>query len=206
MKFYLSSFRLGDNPERLAAMPAKGRIGYINNALDFSSANLERKQSHTERELGELAALGLHAEHLDLRDYFGRSGALAEKLDELGAVFVCGGNVFVLRQAMRLSGFDKLLELLKGDASFVYAGYSAGPCVLSPTLRPYAIVDDATDTPYDKCDEVIWDGLGLTDFAFMPHWESDHPESAAIDKEIAFCKQEGIPYRAVRDGEVIIIP
>jgi len=205
MKFYLSSFRLGDQSERLATMTPKGRIGYINNALDFSSANLERKKAHTERELGELRALGLKAEHVDLRDYFAETDALVEKLSELGAVFICGGNAFVLRQAMMLSGMDAFLWNLEDGADFLYAGYSAGPCVLSPTLRPYAIVDDATDTPYDGCDEVLWEGLKLLDFAFMPHWDSDHPESADIDKEIEFCERDGIPYRAVRDGEVFII-
>jgi len=205
MKFYLSSFRLGDASDQLAAMTPYGRIGYINNALDFSSADLKRKKAHTERELGELRALGLRAELVDLSEYFAETDALAERLNELGAVFICGGNAFVLRQAMMLSGMDEFLLNLEVGSDFLYAGYSAGPCVLSPTLRPYAIVDDATDTPYDGWDEVIWEGLNLLDFAFMPHWDSDHPESADIEKEIAFCEREGIPYRAVRDGDVIII-
>ncbi|MEK9181876.1 MAG: hypothetical protein AAB786_02535 [Patescibacteria group bacterium] len=39
----------------------------------------------------------------------------------------------------------------------------------------------------------------------MPHFDSDHPESEAINKEIEFCQQNNIPYKAIRDGEVIII-
>ena len=39
----------------------------------------------------------------------------------------------------------------------------------------------------------------------MPHWDSDHPESADVGKAISYCKENGIPYKAIRDGEVIII-
>jgi dipeptidase E len=58
--------------------------------------------------------------------------------------------------------------------------------------------------PYDGLDAVIWEGLGLVDFAFMPHWDSDHPESAAIERGIEYCREDGIKYRAVRDGEVLV--
>ncbi len=205
MKFYLSSFRLGKSANRLPQLAPKRRIGYINNALDFTGADPARWLAHTERELGGLTDLGFKAEHVDLKVYFGRANDLRKRLDELGAIFICGGNVFVLRQAMHLCGLDKYLQTMPLSQDFLYAGYSAGACVLSPTLRPYAHVDDATDTPYDGCNDVIWEGLGLTDFAFLPHWDSDHPESAAIAEEIEFCKREGIPYRAIRDGDVLIV-
>jgi dipeptidase E len=39
----------------------------------------------------------------------------------------------------------------------------------------------------------------------MPHFDSDHGESANIAKEIQRCKDNDIPFKAVRDGEVIII-
>ena len=140
---------------------------------------------------------------LDLRDYFGKQDELRNKLEERGAIFISGGNVFVLRQAMRLSGLDKILPELQ-DTDFLYAGYSAAGCVLAPNLKAYEIVDPL-DTPYSEQKEVIWKGLGFVDWALMPHWDSDHPESADIDKEIAYCKENNIPYKAIRDGEVIVI-
>ena len=206
MKLYLSSYLLGNNPERIAALAPKGRIGYINNAQDFTGSDQQRKAERKNRELSELTELGLQAEHVDLQDYFNDNAGLARRLDDLGAVFLCGGNVFVLRQAMKLSGMDEYLWANRDNAEFLYAGYSAGPCVLSPTLRAYSIVDDATDTPYDGWNETVWEGLGLTPFSFMPHWDSDHPESSDIDKEIERCKKEGIPYRAIRDGDVLVFP
>ena len=64
---------------------------------------------------------------------------------------------------------------------------------------------DPLDTPYSEQKEIIWEGLSFVDFRFMPHWDSNHPESSDIDKEIAYCKENNIPYRAIRDGEVIVI-
>lgn len=205
MKFYLSSYRLGNETEKLKKLIPNKKIGYIPNARDFSNADLERKKNSTGRDVVSLRELGLDVEVIDLREYFNKSNELKEKLEKLGAIFISGGNVFVLRQAMKLSGLDQILIEFKNKDDFLYSGYSAAGCVLSPTLKAYEIVDDATDTPYEELKEVIWDGLGLIDFAFMPHWDSDHPESTDIDKEIEFCKQSNILYKAIRDGEVIII-
>lgn len=204
MRLYLSSYKTGNAPEQLRRLAAKGTIGYVANALDFSNVNLERRAQHIRADIESLEGLGLQVEQIDLRDYFGNRNALKSKLDKLAAIFVSGGNVFVLRQAMRLSGLDDILEGLRGNDEFLYAGYSAAGCVLAPSLSPYEIVDQP-ETPYQDLTEIVWDGLALVDFAFMPHWDSDHPESSSIEKEIAYCEQHNIPYQAIRDGDVIIM-
>ena len=205
MKYYLSSFKVAIEPEKFKALfPKNRRTGYIPNALDFTGADKEKVKAHIDSDIHELTGLGLEVEMLDLAAYFGKQTELKSKVDELGAVWVSGGNVFVLRQAMKLSGFDELLKLLSQKNEFLYSGYSAGCCVLSPKLDAYKIVDDATDTPYQELDTVIWDGIGLIDYAFLPHFDSDHPESSDIDKEIKFCKANNVPYKALRDGEALI--
>lgn len=45
-----------------------------------------------------------------------------------------GGNVFVLRQSMKHSGFDIFLKEISNDDNYLYIGYSAGSCVLSKRL------------------------------------------------------------------------
>ena len=204
MKFYLSSFKLGNETEKLRALLPNGRIGFVPNALDFTGADPDRKFASIEEDMAALRELGAHVELVNLRDYFGKQGELAKKFNELRAIFICGGNVFVLRQAMMLSGADEVLKSFRDAIDFLYAGYSAAGCVLAPSLKAYAIVDPV-DTPYPELKDIIWDGLGLVDFAFMPHWNSDHPKSADIEKEIEYCRQSKIPYRAIRDGEVLII-
>ena len=204
MKFYLSSYKIGTETEKLMKLVSKGKIGHIPNARDFTGADPERRARRNEEDMASLRELGLEVEMVNLQDYFGKQDELKNKLVELGAIFISGGNVFVLRQAMKLSGLDEILKGFSNDNNFLYAGYSAAGCVLAPNLNTYKIVDKV-DAPYQEQREVIWNGLGFVDWAFMPHWDSDHPESADVGKAISYCKESGIPYMAIRDGEVIII-
>ena len=204
MKFYLSSYELGNETEKLKALVPKGRIGYIPNARDFTGADQERRARRNESDMASLRNIGLEVEMINLNDYFAKSSELKTKLEELGAIFISGGNVFVLRQAMKLSGLDEILREFKDRDDFLYAGYSAAGCVLATSLKGMDLVDPL-DTPYSEQKEILWDGLGFVDWRFMPHWDSNHPESADIEKEIAYCKENNIPYKAIRDGEVIVI-
>lgn len=63
---------------------------------------------------------------------------------DVGAEFVLGGNIFVLRQSMRLSGLDTILNDLSGKLYFLYSEYSAACCVLAPSLKVYEVVGDIT--------------------------------------------------------------
>jgi len=94
---------------------------------------------------------------------------------------------------------------LKERDDFVYAGYSAGICVLAPDFKALQTVDDPSDKPYPELQETVWEGLGYLDYIILPHYDSNHPESADIAKEVEYCKANDISYTSLRDGEVIII-
>ena len=208
MRFYLSSYKVGNESGKLLGlMPASNHtIGYIPNAADFAHVDLVRRAETISENTDSLSELGLEVSMLNLRDYFGKKRLLRNKLKELGGVFVAGGNTFVLRQAMKLSGFDEIItEMKKTKADFLYAGYSAGICVLAPNLKALQIVDDSTQTPYPEQKEVIWEGLGFLDHIILPHYKSDHPESEDIDKEVEYCEKNNVPYKTLRDGEVLIM-
>jgi dipeptidase E len=207
MRFYLSSYKIGNEVEKLKSLVPKdnNRFGYIPNALDFTGADIERRKKHIQSDMDALLQIEITPELLDLKDYFQNKVGLAKKMGELGGLWISGGNSFILRQAMHLSGLDDILKGTSLRADFLYGGYSAAGCVLSPDLHAYEIVDNATDLPYAEQRELIWEGLGLIDFAFLPHFDSDHPESADIAKEIQRCKDMKIPFKALRDGEVIVI-
>ncbi|MBN2142323.1 Type 1 glutamine amidotransferase-like domain-containing protein [Candidatus Woesearchaeota archaeon] len=206
MKFYLSSYKIGNKGPDLVRLLGKNKhIGYIPNACDYTNANLEKKNAGEKADMESLEMLGLEVEYLDLKVYFGKTDELREKIRMLGGVFVRGGNTFILRQAMRLSGFEIIFkELLKRD-EFVYAGYSAGICVLAPDFKGIQTVDDPKDMPYDGMKETIWEGLGFLNYMILPHYRSDHPESAAVELEVKFCRKNRIPFKTMRDGEVMII-
>lgn len=202
MKLYLSSYKIGDNPARLKELlPENSQAVYVSNALDF--ARPESQQKHEKWDLRELKEIGVDTKPLDLRHYFSKKEDLKNKLENIDLIYVSGGNVFDLRLAMKLSGFDEILKSFQ-PSNKVYAGYSAAGCVLSPTLKGYDIVDKPNLTTYGD-HETIWDGLGMIDFQFAPHFESDHPESSDINKEIAYFQKHEMEHKALRDGEVITL-
>jgi len=206
MKMYLSSYRLGDNPEKLMALMGENKkIAVIPNALDFSN-EIDRRNAGVQREIDDLNNLGLQAKEVDLRKYFKKPDELEQKLSEFGAIWVQGGNTFVLRRAFKESGMDDWLIRQKNNKELVYAGYSAGVCILSPSLKGLELVDDPIIVGDSYPKETIWDGLGLIDFAFVPHFESPgHPETEAVSKEVEYYKKAGIKYKALHDGEAIVI-
>ncbi|KKP36728.1 MAG: serine peptidase, dipeptidase E [Candidatus Peregrinibacteria bacterium GW2011_GWF2_33_10] len=205
MKFYLSSFKIGDKSSELARLMSENKkIAYIPNAGDYTNASHKRKDWE-KSDMESLQDIGLTVEYLDLQNFFGKTDSLRKKLNEFGGAFIRGGNTFILRQAMKLSGFDKIFQELLQKDDFVYSGYSAGICVLAPNFEALKIVDDPNDKPYKELQETIWNGLGYLDKIILPHYKSDHPESADIDKEVEYCKKNNIPFKTLRDGEVIII-
>jgi dipeptidase E len=206
MKFYLSSFKLGDRANELAGMAVSNkRIGYVPNAGDYTNADLVRKSETNNNDMTGLRKLGLEVQLLDLKEYFGKIDELRKKIVELGGVFVRGGNTYILRQAMRLSGFDLIFQELLKRNDFVYAGYSAGICILASDLKAIQLVDDPTDKPYAELQDTVWEGLGYLKYTILPHYKSNHPESAAVDKLVEYCLNNGIPFKTLKDGEVIII-
>ncbi len=200
VRFYLSSYGVGNAAGQLIQMSAGRTLGFIPNALDHVAEDAAR-ESHA-RCLAPLDALGIRHETVDLKDHFGDPVSLRKRLDQLGGLWVRGGNTFVLRQAMRLSGFDEIIFEHR-DPDFLWAGYSAGICVLAPTFEGLMQVDDPGMMPYPDS-EVLHEGLGFLDYLILPHYRSDHYESELIEQEVAFCSAQEIPFRTLRDGEVLI--
>ena len=205
MKLYLSSLGLGNETDRLVSMiPGNRRAAVVFSALDFSN-EFERKQASVDREVQMLAGLGLEAEALDLRDFFGRPDSLADEMARFGMLWVIGGNTFVLRRAMRQSGLDRFLIDNRDNDEFVYAGYSAGCCVLAPTLRGIDLVDDPLVVPEGYDMEIVWEGLSLVDYCIAPHYRSDMEESSLIEKAVQYFIDNKMLFKALRDGEVIVV-
>ena len=75
------------------------------------------------------------------------------------AFYVIGGNSFALRRAMRFSGFDELLVKYSEEADYLYAGYSAGICVLSKDMSAVSIMDEPENNPYGSGSAPIYEGI-----------------------------------------------
>ncbi len=203
MKLYLSSFHLGNQPDQLACLVGPNKhAAVILNAQDHQ--NPIKRNQDLQREVNDLTSLGLVPEEIDLRQYFGRHTNLETRLSNFGLIWVRGGNVFVLRRAMQASGFDQILLSLAKKDTIVYGGFSAGVCVLAPSLHGLELVDDPAIVPSGYPEAICWDGLGLIEYGIAPHYRSNHPESLAVEQEVAYFEHHQIPYRTLRDGEVIL--
>jgi dipeptidase E len=181
------------------------RFAVIANAIDAEPA--EERRDKVAAEVQGLATLGLRATELDLREHVGESSDdLTRHLMSFDGVWVRGGNVFVLRNTMARSGADNaILDLLDRDA-FVYAGYSAGPCVLGPSLAGLERVDDANATSRLGLGAAVMRGLGVLEQRVVPHVESSsHPESAALDRVAEQYARDGVPHLNLRDGEALVV-
>lgn len=203
MHLYLSSYRIGDHSDKLAEFAQDKTALVISNALDFSDDD-SRLKFGRDREIAWLEELGIPAEPVDLRDYFECQNALRNKVIESGMLWVVGGNTFLLRKAMYLSGLDRTIHERVNDTNFLYGGYSAGICVLSPSLRGIHLADEPEAQSVGYEHEIIWEGLGIINYYIVPHYRCDHFESESMEAVVDYYCDQNLIYRAIADGEVII--
>lgn len=203
MRLFLASYRFGADPGRYVALTGgPGRVAVIANAADAWPARA--RESAVVSDSVPLRSLGYHPEEVDLRDYVGATESLRRRLEGVDSVWVRGGNTFVLRARMALSGADRVLTDLVGSGALSYAGYSAGACVVTPSLRGLEFSDDPAEVAATCGTEVLWDGLGWVDHAIVPHaGGSDLDEGAT--RSIEYLTAEGIPFVALTDDEVLIV-
>lgn len=206
MRLYLSSYRIGDHAGSLLALLGSGkRVAVISNALDTISPTARKiYRDEVYDPHVELASLGLVSEDLDLRHYFGNAAGLQQRLGGFDLVWATGGNAFVLRRAMRQSGFDDIITDLLDRDEIAYGGFSAGAVVAAPSLRGIDQMDDPADIPAGYDPAPVWEGLGLIDHAIVPHFRSPHRESTAAERAVRHLSEMGMRYRALSDGDVIV--
>ncbi|MEU8306050.1 Type 1 glutamine amidotransferase-like domain-containing protein [Actinomadura sp. NPDC048955] len=205
---YLSSWRTGQHPERMLRLlgsPTGARTAVIANAVD--ALPVTERRAAVEQEIHALTTLGLRPVEVDLRTYFDQDPSrVATALRGFSLLWVRGGNVFVLRHALAKSGADRAItELLRQDA-VVYAGYSAGACVLAPDLHGLERCDNpqAVHSAYGA--HARFDGLAVLDYVVVPHIDSPgHPETEILGTVADHYRSQGIAHRTLRDGEAIVI-
>ena len=205
MKFYLSSYKYGKEENQIVLkewINSHGKdLVFISNAKDYKEDN-EIKFQKLEQEREVLREIGFNVIDISLKDYFGKKEKLFEDFKKYNTFCLIGGNVFVLRKAFELSGFDKFLVDNLYNKDILYIGYSAGTCALGKTLDGLNFVDDPINIYND--DGVQFEGVGIFGKTFVPHYKSNHPESEAIDIVVEFLKDNDIEFITLQDGDVII--
>lgn len=204
MRLYLSSKQLGIEPKQIQTLvPSdKRHVGIILNAGDSSTP--EKQKGQLSRVKTRFSEIGFTSEEIDLRDYFGEAKIEEADIQQCGLIWVQGGNIFILRQAYKQSGFDKLITRMLSADSIAYGGESAGAVILGPSLDGLDIVDDKTLVPKSYEPEYPNTGLGIIEYIIVPHFESDNSETPLVKKLQAHLEEKYIPHKTLRDGEVII--
>lgn len=204
MKLYLSSYKLGNDTSYLKEWLKENdnKILMISNSKDYKPFDDEEKEK-LEYNVKLLEEVGFNVTLLDLRKYFNDNEKLLEDIKEYKAFFVRGGNVFVLRKAMNLSGFDKYLINNRENDNILYIGESAGTCVLGKTLNGLDILDGPINV-YNR-DSVMYEGVGLLDFTIVPHYKSEYIGIKIVDDTVEYMEKHNIKYKTIKDGEVIIL-
>jgi dipeptidase E len=203
MRMYLSSFELGNRPEALQDLVGGDRrAAIVMNALDNFP---DQRVRWLEAQSYALIKLGFSVSELDLRTYFGRENDLRRFAGRVNTIWVNGGNAFILRRAMKQSGFDVFVKDAVAHDTHVYAGFSAAAVICYQSMTGLELTDDPNDAPLGYAQEIVWEGLDLLPYAIAVHYRSDHSESSSTDREIAFYEANGIPYRALRDGQALVV-
>lgn len=162
MNLLLLSWGIGALPEFLTARtgkaPADVRLGYLNDAA-LPYAGMDFAQIEHDR----LVALGYRPIPITARDT-GSSDQLGEILDGLDALYVCGGETFVLLDHLRRNGLAAvLIDRVRGGLPYV--GLSAGSVIAGASAEPITLMDDPATAP----DLVDHSGLGFLDTSVVPH-------------------------------------
>lgn len=204
MRLFLSSQDFGNYPEIAVKLVGKNKkAAYIKNAQDDKPD--ERDVGTPEKKL-MFEGAGFEFEEIDLRDYFGKSKKLAEKLSPFGSIWSAGGNPFILRRAMQASGLDKILIELLSEDKILYGGWSAGAMIMAPDLKGTDNWEgDSPDTiPKGYDPVVIWEGLDRVPFYIVPHYKSArHGEEP--EKLIEYYKGHELAHYVLKDGQVAIV-
>ena len=202
MILYLSSQKFGDKYDYLKRWISNhnNKILLIFNALDAKGQ--DKINNNVKEDINLLRQIGFEVTVIDLKEYFGKHDELNKICQNYNAFCVMGGNVFVLRQAIKYSGFDTFLKKISNNDNYLYIGYSAGSCVLSKRLDIFESVDEPIDF-YNK-GKIIYEGIGFIDYTFIPHYKSNYHKAYLIDEIVNICEKDNIEYKTVCNGDVII--
>ncbi len=197
MKLYLSSYRIPvpDELFQLVGKPASSiKLALLPNAKDYYAKRAKAYKIQEIIAYQKERGIGL-VDTVDLLDYRS-SDTLRKKLRNYDVVWAVGGNTFCLRQEMRRSGFEVIVNDLLDDG-IVYGGDSAGAVAAGTSLRGI----ESVDIP-DFTEDVIYDGLSLVPQVIIPHVGNEYfTEANNVTRSI----HAGQAICEISDDEALII-
>jgi dipeptidase E len=176
----------------LELLPSRRAVGYIPASPDRDRRFFSGLARHYEQ-------LGIALQFFSLEDEF-QPDALPELL-QLDAIHLSGGNTFRFLHWLRARGLFSELQKYVAQGG-VLVGVSAGAILMTRNIRSAAICGDA---PYPAPNDPTLGetaGLGLVDFAILPHFEGSAAQRAALAR---LGEELGSVAYGVADGSGIVV-
>ncbi len=148
---------------------------------------------YIERHRKKMKELGFRYTEIDIAGK--QEEDLRKTLAGYDIVLVEGGNTFYLLQAVRASGFERILKELLPQG-VVYIGISAGSYITCPSI----IMATYSRRPKDRCGMTNFTGMNLVPFVLKAHYTPDMlPELMEIQKTLQY------PLRVLNDDQAILL-
>jgi dipeptidase E len=144
----------------------------------------------------QLELLGCRLSTLELAT--ADSDEVARALRGLDAVFITGGNAYLVLWHARRTGFAREASKLVEGGSLVYIGTSAGAILAGPDVEPAASPDGRGEAPALQSTTA----LQLVPFSVLPH--DQEPERGALNAAVLeeHGRERFIP---LRDDQAVVV-
>lgn len=161
------------------------KIGYVTTAANGSS-----NREHVEQHKQAMHNQGFNFEEIDIEN---KSIEEQEKFfANKNVIHVEGGNTFYLLQAIKKTGFEKLIKKFIIDGK-IYVGTSAGSSIAGPTIALSSHLPSKVDP-----DDLI--ALNLVPFCIKCH--VTEAKLSVIQKQ---AKKIDDPIKLLRDGQGLLV-
>ncbi|MBI2054014.1 MAG: Type 1 glutamine amidotransferase-like domain-containing protein [Candidatus Staskawiczbacteria bacterium] len=158
-------------------------------AFITTAAKKEQDLSFVLKDLEAMTEVGFNVEKIDIEGK--KEYELRKMLANKDIIFVEGGNAYYLLEAMKKSGFEKVIkDLMKKGV--VYLGVSAGSIVAGQTIETSM---DENITGLKKTD-----GLKIVPFNVFVHYRPEYEELAKQK-----LKNSKYPLHALKDDQALLI-
>ena len=150
-------------------IPQHSKFGFVPTASEF-----DNNRWYMEEDRSDL--IKMNYDIIDIEVSKESREEILQKLNNIDAIFVAGGNTFYLLQ--ELKNKDILQDLIKFANNKIYVGTSAGACIACPNIEYIEKLDDKSQAPLlDNCN-----ALNLVDFYVLPHYKSKEKYTKIADE------------------------
>ena len=174
-------------------------IGFIPTASEP-----DKNRWYMEEDRADLSKMNLKVIDIDISNETREE--IIEKLNNVDAIFVAGGNSFYLLQQLKIKNIVQ--DLIEFANNKIYIGSSAGSCILCPSIDYVEKLDDKSKAPLlDN-----FKAMNLVNFYILPHYKSKEKYTNLADdiekeysnyKFIKLSNQQAVVVENINDYKII---